>query len=135
MDVGGDARGDLPAPDSWKILGGLRFALAMIVLFGHLVRFVPDQGPINKGLLLFGGLGAAAAVFCFLVISGYSIAHSITVPKRLFPAADDPDLSALCSRHPSCVVAIPVHGIADSRARRRLSFPEPSTIAGNLLLL
>ena len=58
MDVGGDARADLPAPDSWKILGGLRFALAMIVLLGHLGRFVPDEGAINKGLLLFDGLGA-----------------------------------------------------------------------------
>ncbi len=82
MDGGSEARASLPAPDSWKILGGLRFALAMIVLFGHLARFVPDRGLINKGLLLLGGLGAAAAVFCFLVISGYSIAHSITVKPQ-----------------------------------------------------
>ena len=56
MDVGRDARGGLPAPDSWKILGGLRFVLAIIVLFGHLARFVPNEGPINQGLLIFGDL-------------------------------------------------------------------------------
>jgi peptidoglycan/LPS O-acetylase OafA/YrhL len=136
MDVGRDARGDLPAPDSWKILGGLRFALAMIVLFGHLARFVPNEGPINQGLLMFGGLGAVAAVFCFLVISGYSIAHSITVAPqgyfrrrmiRIYPLYC---LSILLALLPFLFTASPIHTVAGL-----FQLPRPSTIAGNLFLL
>ena len=82
MDVGKDAVAEMPAPDSWKILGGLRFALAMIVVCGHLVRFAPDRGLVDQALLAFGEFGAVAAVFGFLVISGFSIAHSITVSPR-----------------------------------------------------
>jgi peptidoglycan/LPS O-acetylase OafA/YrhL len=136
MDVGGDARGDLPAPDSWKILGGLRFALAMIVLFGHLGRFVPDEGAINKGLLLFDGLGAVAAVFCFLVISGFSIAHSITVAPRgyfrrrmirIYPLYV---LSVLLALLPFLFIASPIH-----TAVGNFELSEPGTIVGNLFLL
>jgi peptidoglycan/LPS O-acetylase OafA/YrhL len=136
MDVGSDTGGDLPAPDSWKILGGLRFALAMVVVCGHLARFVPDQGPINQGLLLFGGLGAVAAVFGFLVISGFSIAHSITVSPRgyfrrrmmrIYPLYF---LGILLSLLPFLFTQSPIRtggGV--------FYFPEPGTIAGNLVLL
>jgi peptidoglycan/LPS O-acetylase OafA/YrhL len=136
MDVGQDARGDLPAPDSWKILGGLRFALAMIVLFGHLARFVPDQDPINKGLLLFGGLGAVAAVFCFLVISGFSIAHSITVAPRgyfrrrmirIYPLYF---FSILLALLPFLFTPSPIRTLAGV-----FELPEAGTIVGNLVLL
>jgi peptidoglycan/LPS O-acetylase OafA/YrhL len=136
MDVGGDARGDLPAPDSWKILGGLRFTLAMIVLFGHLGRFVPDEGAINKGLLLFDGLGAVAAVFCFLVISGFSIAHSITVAPRgyfrrrmirIYPLYV---LSVLLALLPFLFIASPIRTAAGT-----FELSQPGTILGNLFLL
>jgi peptidoglycan/LPS O-acetylase OafA/YrhL len=136
MDVGGAARGDLPAPDSWKILGGLRFALAMIVLFGHLVRFVPDQGPINKGLLLFDGLGAVAAVFCFLVISGFSIAHSITVAPRgyfrrrmirIYPLYF---FSVLLALLPFLFTPSPIRTLGGV-----FELPQAGTIVGNLVLL
>jgi len=127
---------DLPTRDSWKILGGLRFALAMIVCLGHLARFVPDQGLVNKGLLLFGGLGATSAVFCFLVISGYSIAHSITVsPKgyfkrrmlRIYPLYV---LGILLALLPFAFVQSPVQGMGAS-----FEFPDLGTIAGNLVML
>jgi peptidoglycan/LPS O-acetylase OafA/YrhL len=136
MDVGGDARGDLPAPDSWKILGGLRFALAMVVLFGHLGRFVPDEGAINKGLLLFDGLGAVAAVFCFLVISGFSIAHSITVAPRgyfrrrmirIYPLYV---ISVLLALLPFLFIASPIRTAAGT-----FELSQPGTILGNLFLL
>lgn len=66
-------------PSVWKLLGGLRFVLAGIVVCGHLFRFVRhDDAPTNL-LFLFGSLGAVAAVICFLLISGFSIAHSISV--------------------------------------------------------
>jgi peptidoglycan/LPS O-acetylase OafA/YrhL len=136
MDVDRNIGGDLPGPDSWKILGGLRFTLAMIVVFGHLARFVPGRDLINQGLLLFGGLGAAAAVFCFLVISGYSIAHSITVsPKgyfrrrmiRIYPLYL---LGILLALVPFAFTASPIHAQGADFA-----LPHLGTLAGNLVLL
>jgi peptidoglycan/LPS O-acetylase OafA/YrhL len=136
LDNGEGKQGSLPTPDSWKILGGLRFALAMIVFFGHLARFVPDQGAMNQGVLLFGGLGATAAVFCFLVISGYSIAHSITVSpqgyfrRRLIRIYPLYVLGIGLALLPFLFTASPIHA-------RGADFliSEPGTIAGNLLLL
>lgn len=66
-----------PTVQSWKILGAIRFWLASIVMCGHLFRFIPNEGPINRLLLYFGQLDAVAAVMGFLVISGFSIAHSV----------------------------------------------------------
>lgn len=63
--------------DQWKILGGLRFVLAFIVLCGHLARFVSDDNVINRFFLFGAEFDAVAAVFCFLIVSGFSIAHSI----------------------------------------------------------
>ncbi len=65
------------ANSDWKIQAGLRFSLAFIVVAGHLPRFVPAEGFWNKSLLKMGQFDAVTAVYCFLVISGYSIAHSI----------------------------------------------------------
>ena len=138
MDVGRDARGDLPAPDSWKERPcGLRFVLAIIVLFGHLARFVPNEGPINQGLLIFGGLGAVSAVFCFLVISGFSIAHSITVApsrgyfrRRMIRIYPSYFLSILLALLPFLFTASPIRTVAGV-----FQMPQPGTIAGNLVLL
>lgn len=58
----------------WKILAGLRFFLAWIVLSSHLRFFVPAGDPLLK----FGKLGGLSAVLGFLLVSGYSIANSIT---------------------------------------------------------
>jgi len=62
----------------WEILAGLRFVLALIVACGHLFRFAPADGVLDRALIRIGAFDAVAAVFCFLVISGFSIAHSIT---------------------------------------------------------
>jgi len=126
----------LPARDSWKILGGLRFVLAMIVCLGHLSRFAPDSGLINRGLLRFGSFGATAAVFGFLLISGYSIAHSITIsPKgyfkrrmlRIYPLYL---LGIGLALLPFTFVPSPVHGLGAD-----FELPDLATIAGNLLML
>jgi peptidoglycan/LPS O-acetylase OafA/YrhL len=136
MDAGTIARADLPGRNSWKILGGLRFVLATIVCFGHLARFVPDQGFINKALLAFGSFGATAAVFGFLVISGYSIAHSITISPRgyfkrrmlrIYPLYA---LGILLSLVPFLFVPPPIQGIGAS-----FELPSIGTIAGNFLML
>ena len=63
--------------DQWKILGGLRFLLAFIVVCGHLFRFAPKDNAINRFFISGAEFDAVAAVICFLIISGFSIAHSI----------------------------------------------------------
>ena len=61
---------------AWAVLGALRFALASIVVFGHLARFVPADSITNKVFIKIGLLDPVEAVICFLIISGFSIAHS-----------------------------------------------------------
>lgn len=61
---------------AWSILGGLRFFLAFVVVCGHLGRFVQPNTFTNIILLSIGRLDPVEAVIGFLVISGYSIAHS-----------------------------------------------------------
>jgi peptidoglycan/LPS O-acetylase OafA/YrhL len=60
----------------WKVLAGLRFFLAWIVVCYHLKNFIPDYG--KDFLCTFGKLNGLTAVLGFLLISGYSIAHSLT---------------------------------------------------------
>jgi peptidoglycan/LPS O-acetylase OafA/YrhL len=63
--------------NQWKILGGLRFLLAFIVVCGHLFRFAPKDNAINRVFIHGADFDATVAVFGFLIISGFSIAHSI----------------------------------------------------------
>ncbi len=62
------ARGD----SRWAVLAGLRFVLAVVVVSGHLTWFARGgwPGPVSE-------LGGTAAVLGFLVVSGYSIGHSL----------------------------------------------------------
>lgn len=64
----------------WKILAGLRFFLAWLVVCDHLPMFIPMAQP----WLTFQKLGGFPAVVGFLLISGYSIAHSITHKPEKF---------------------------------------------------
>jgi peptidoglycan/LPS O-acetylase OafA/YrhL len=66
----------------WKVLAGLRFFLAAIVLCYHLKDFVPQYS--NDWLCSFGRLNGLAAVLGFLIVSGYSIANSIHKEPRGF---------------------------------------------------
>ncbi len=61
------------------MLAGLRFVLAMVVVSGHLSWFAP-----HGQALLLADWDGTAAVLGFLVISGYSIAHSLGRQPRGF---------------------------------------------------
>lgn len=57
----------------WQVLAGLRFLLAMVVVAGHLTWFQrPGAAPPLLGLM-----GGTSAVLGFLIVSGYSIGHSL----------------------------------------------------------
>lgn len=58
---------------NWPLLAGLRFVLAMIVVACHMTIIVADNAVVNAASK-FSGLAAVAG---FLMISGYSISHSI----------------------------------------------------------
>lgn len=59
-------------PTLWPVLGVTRFVLALIVASTHLYNF-----NVGGTAALLGTFGSMSAVLAFLVISGYSIAHSI----------------------------------------------------------
>lgn len=63
----------------WPLLGGVRFALACLVVLSHLPWFIPAVSPRLAELP-----GPFAAVLSFLFISGYSIAASIERAPRGF---------------------------------------------------
>ncbi len=68
--------------DEWAILGGVRFLLAMLVLLGHCndFRLRPGTGWTSAG----AAFGGQAAVYGFLFISGYSMAHSLRHPRGFY---------------------------------------------------
>lgn len=57
----------------WSLLGGLRFVLATVVVFSHLLWI--DN--VSKYIIAIADLGSKAAVVGFLAVSGFSIAASI----------------------------------------------------------
>jgi peptidoglycan/LPS O-acetylase OafA/YrhL len=65
------------------MLAGTRFVLAAIVFFGHLYQCTGDQWSIS---VLGYNLAMLSAVIAFFVISGFSIAHSISTRPRGFYA-------------------------------------------------
>ena len=70
-------------PDArWQVLAGTRFVLAVTVVAGHQCWFVrpADAGPLPA----VATLGGLAAILGFLVISGYSIAHSLSRRRQGF---------------------------------------------------
>ncbi len=61
------------ADSRWRVLAGLRFFLALVVVCGHLTWFQSlGEAPLFPAL--FGG---TSAVLGFLIVSGYSIGHSL----------------------------------------------------------
>ena len=71
--------GPKPTDPVGRLLGGLRFALATIVVGAHLVWFSP-----NSHLTKLAYFSAIAAVLGFLMVSGYSIAHSLAQSETGF---------------------------------------------------
>jgi peptidoglycan/LPS O-acetylase OafA/YrhL len=59
---------------NWPLLAGWRFFLAIIVVIFHMQVM---WGGTIKGGALFSEFGANHAVLCFLLLSGFSIGHSI----------------------------------------------------------
>jgi len=66
--------------ETWSILALTRFVLAMIVVATHL----PDELARDPLSSIVRHLSGTAAVLCFFVISGYSIAHSIQTSPQGF---------------------------------------------------
>ena len=66
---------------NWDILAGLRFVLAAIVACGHVSYYFADADPVTRWL---GDLGGKVAVVGFLLISGYSIAASLSTRRDGF---------------------------------------------------
>lgn len=62
-----------PGAATWTLLAVARFALALIVMCSH----IPGHGTYPSSLDNLTALGPQAAVLAFLVISGFSIAHSV----------------------------------------------------------
>jgi len=65
----------------WQVLALLRFFLALIVASSHIVLFTPRG---KEPTISLHQLGAISAVIAFLVISGYSIAHSLARRREGF---------------------------------------------------
>ncbi len=69
-----------PTEDHWSILAGLRFALASVVVAYHFYAHLR----VSDWFTSLRSFSAYAAVFGFFIISGYSIAHSITAKREGF---------------------------------------------------
>lgn len=66
----------------WQLLAGLRFFLVWIILSEHINLFVDNHE--NNFLFSLRRFNAVSAVLSFLLISGYSIANSITLKPKGF---------------------------------------------------
>jgi peptidoglycan/LPS O-acetylase OafA/YrhL len=73
-----------PSSSTWALLGYMRLILALIVAAGHLEDAYGRYNGLDAVLIHgLSGLNGAAAVLGFLIISGFSIAHSIrTTPEH-----------------------------------------------------
>lgn len=116
----------------WKILAGLRFFLAWIVLCTHVRAFVSEQNIFT----IFSVFGGHSAVIGFLIISGYSIANSISREStnfykrrifRIYPLY-------LCS---ICFSLLPFLFLNENFPVIKFNYTLPSlwTILGNLFFL
>lgn len=113
----------------WQILAGVRFFLAWVVMCSHLARFVAH----GDFLLNFDRFGSLTAVIGFLMISGYSIAHSIIrLPKGFYKRR-------LCRIYPlySCSIFFSLlpYAIAKSTTVYVYFLPDWKLVIGNLLFL
>lgn len=69
----------------WEILALLRFWLAWIVFCSHVKDFIPAEDHAITFLInFFVNFDGRAAVLGFLLVSGYSIAHSIERKPKAF---------------------------------------------------
>jgi peptidoglycan/LPS O-acetylase OafA/YrhL len=64
-----------PSKDQWAILAGLRFFLAVLVVLGHFSLFIRLD---THHIIGDGYFNPGSAVFGFFILSGFSIASSVT---------------------------------------------------------
>ncbi len=73
---------DYNTSNKWSVLAGLRFFLAFIVVASHLTAYLPGHNTLVFSQI--AKLGGNTAVIGFLLISGYSIANSLTRKSKNF---------------------------------------------------
>lgn len=123
----------------WKILAGVRFILAGIVFSSHLEWFLSNRDPLigwTKDVAKFSGI---SAVLGFLLISGYSIANSIThnplgfYKRRVFRIYPLYAAAIICSLVPFIFIGktVQLHNASPITFIR----PGLGEILGNLLFL
>jgi peptidoglycan/LPS O-acetylase OafA/YrhL len=118
----------------WDILAGLRFFLALIVVADHLLDIFPNTGEPWRLLNRFGGF---SAVIGFLLVSGYSIASSISrkpegfYKRRFFRIYPLYVCSILVSLIPFSLAGTKLHELANGA----FITPNAQSILGNLFLM
>ena len=70
-------------PQHWALLAATRFILASVVVAGH-SRFALTDSVARAASSAAMALGGGVAVIGFLVISGFSIAHSVQQPRGFY---------------------------------------------------
>ncbi|NJP12116.1 MAG: acyltransferase [Leptolyngbyaceae cyanobacterium RU_5_1] len=118
----------------WKILGGVRFLTSWIAFCLHLKWFLP-----NDILVAFSELDSLSALLGYLVISGYSIANSLSTEPEHFLER------RVLSIYPLYAIAVlisllpfkllDVHTLNINGLNSFFIEPTPAQIIGNLLLL
>lgn len=73
-----------PDPSIWSSLSLLRFFLAAVVASAHVKSFYNDTLTGLDPVRIFASLNGHAAVVGFLLVSGFSIAHSIRAESRQY---------------------------------------------------
>lgn len=118
----------------WKVLAGLRFFLAWVVVCEHLKVYIPDAN--NNVFLIFSKLNALTAVFVFIFLSGYSIAHSVNknpegfYRRRIFRIYPLYFCAVIFSLIPFWVL-----GSTIEMSKGNVPQPELFTVAGNFVFL
>lgn len=123
----------MPRDQRWSVLASLRLLLALIVLSRHAQLIAPREHFVT----FLGDMGAFEAVLGFLLVSGYSIAHSVARGRqgfyrrrflRIYPLYS---AAILLSLVPLFLFKGRGFGVSDAA----LVMPQPRSIIGNLLLL
>jgi peptidoglycan/LPS O-acetylase OafA/YrhL len=113
---------------NWDILAGLRFFLAWIVLASHVSNFVPYR----DWLIRFDYFGGHAAVLGFLLVSGYSIAHSISKNSAGFYQRR---LIRIYPLYLTAIIFSPIPFLIVGHNIKEYSLPTIKNLVGNLFFL
>jgi peptidoglycan/LPS O-acetylase OafA/YrhL len=112
----------------WDILAGLRFFLAWIVFSCHVSDFVTHR----DFLIRFDYFGGHAAVLVFLLVSGYSIAHSVSKSTKGFYKRR---LLRIYPLYLAAIVISLVPFLVSGQNIKEYSLPSITNFIGNLFFL